>query len=46
MTSQIKHWTQYEAHVVTYDVTKFANLFDILSPACKIKVLNNRVPET
>ena len=47
MMSQLKHLKQYEAQLLNYDVTtqKFANLLDVCSLACIIKVLNGRVVE-
>ena len=47
MTTQLKHWKQYEADAATYDVTiqKSAKLLDVRSLACKIKVLNGRIRE-
>ena len=46
MMSQIKHWKHYKAPLISYDVTtqKFANLLDVRSLACRIKVLNSCVP--
>ena len=48
MTSQFKHWTNYVAQSLAYDITteKFANLRDVRSLMCKVKVLNCLIPET
>ena len=48
MTSRLKHWKYYEALLNTYDVIMKNNgkVRDVRSLACKIKVLNGRVPGT
>ena len=44
----LKHWKHYEAQLITYDVIMKNNgkVRDVRSLACKIKVLNSRVPGT
>ena len=48
MTSRLKHWKYYEALLNAYDVIMKNNgkVRDVSSLACKIKVLNGRVPGT
>ena len=48
MTSRLKHWKHYEALLNAYDVIMKNNgkVHDVRSLACKIKVLNGRVPGT
>ena len=48
MTSRLKHWKYYEALLNAYDVIMKNNgkVRDVRSLACKIKVLNGRVPGT
>ena len=48
MTSQLNQWKHYEARLITYDVIMKNNgkVRDVRSLACKIKVLNGRVPGT
>ena len=43
----IKALKHYEAHVITYDlrIQKFAQLRDVRSLACKLKVFNGRIRE-
>ena len=46
--SQLNQWKHYEARLITYDVIMKNNgkVRDVRSLACKIKVLNGRVPGT
>ena len=48
MTSQLKHIKHYEAELITNNVIMKNNgkVRDVRSLACKIKVLNGRVPGT
>ena len=48
MTSQLKHWKHYKKQLITCEVIMKNNgkVRNVCSLACKIKVLNRRVPGT